>query len=163
MPIRSVPPLVEVDAEVRRKTDTSPSQLTYFDIRTSPPLPGSIHRPVERGVDKDERRITTLEALASARPAKNARYRTARAWVPDSAASRVGPVGPSPEVGILSGGVGSGMVRPRHAERVLFGCQAVLRGVVVAALDEARRGRGLVVVAFGRVREWLGRRAGVSG
>jgi hypothetical protein len=53
--------------------------------------------------------------------------------------------------------------RPVRTERVLFVCQAVLRPAVVVDWDASRRDRGVVVVAFLRVREWLGRRAGASG
>ena len=41
------------------------------------------------------------------------------------------------------------------SERVLFGCQVVLRVVVVVGRAVARRRRGFVVVALVRVREWL--------
>ena len=57
-------------------------------------------------------------------------------------------------------------VRRSATERVLFVrsfVKAVLFAVTGFARDDDRDGRGVVVVALVRVREWLGRRAGVSG
>jgi hypothetical protein len=59
--------------------------------------------------------------------------------------------------------VGAGDDRVRaHTDRVLFVCQVVLR-VLPGVLGVVRRDFVLVVVALARVREWPGRRAGVSG
>src|SRR6516164_10219862 len=52
---------------------------------------------------------------------------------------------------------------PSRTDRVLFGCQAVPRAVVDVDRVLRRARRRVAVVGLFRVREWLGRRAGVSG